>query len=291
MNQLEIERKFDRKNIREYVFADVYASINLPIKKCEELLIQYIYKDSYYQSKLDRLQHLKSKSTLEIVMEVCILVLPLNTAQPIQSVAHQLGVHLGYEDILEGVKTASEILAVLAPTDLFDLIPARYSESGSIMIKSNYRLEDSTIDHINQTKYLPPMIEPPRVITSNYCSGYLSRTDSIILGAGNHHNGKQGLDALNILNQIPLSIDERMYEFTELSKKPLDTPEKVTNFTKLVNDSNVVVDDLVNQGNKFWFTHKVDKRGRIYSQGYHANYQGSSYKKSLINFHKKELIV
>lgn len=289
--QVEIEQKFDRKNIREYVFADIYASLNLPISKAEDLLSSYIHNSTYYQSKLTRLQHLKSKSTLEIVMETLVLVLPLSTAQPIQGVAGQLGIHLGYDDVMEGVKTAAEILAVLAQTDMFDLIPARSSETGSIMIISNYRLEDSTLDFINQTKYLPPMIVPPKTITSNFCSGYLTRTDSVILGSGNHHKGKQALDVLNILNSIACSIDTRMFEFYETSKKPLDTAEKEANHIKLVNDSNVVVWDLLEAGNKFWFTHKVDKRGRMYASAYHVNYQGTSYKKSLINLYKKELIV
>lgn len=292
MNQYEIEQKFDRRNIRERILSDIAVGLFDPITKGSGLLTAYLFDDTYYQSKLDRLARLrKDCNVLQIITEVCVLVLPLNTAQPIQGVVGQLGIHLGYDDVLEGVKTAAEILAVLAKTDLFDLIPARSSETGSIMIKSNYRLEDSTIDYINQTKYLPPMIEHPRVLTDNYSSGYLTKNESVILGSGNHHNGNQALDVLNILNDIPLSIDERMFEFLETASKPLDTQQKIDNHNKLVNDSNVVVNDLLSQGNKFWFTHKVDKRSRIYCQGYHVSYQSTAYKKSLINLHKKELIV
>jgi hypothetical protein len=293
MTQYEIEQKFDRKNIRAHILRDISSGLEEPIELSVRLLTEYMTNKTYYMSKLDRLQKLDAslEGVLKIVTEVCILVLPLSTAQPIQGVAGQLGILLDYEDVLEGVKTAAEILAVMAQTDLFNLIPARSSETGSIMIISNYRLEDSTLDFINQTKYLPPMIELPKTITSNYCSGYLTRTDSVILGAGNHHDGELGLDVINILNQIPLAIDTRMFEFYEQSKKKLDTDEKQRNHTKLVNDSAVVVNDLLDAGNTFWFTHKVDKRGRIYCQGYHASYQGTSYKKSLINLAKKEVIV
>jgi hypothetical protein len=293
MNQYEIEQKFDRKNIRAHILKDISAGLEEPIDLSVKLVTDYLTNKTYYKSKLDRLQKLDAslEGVLKIVTEVCILVLPLSTAQPIQGVAGQLGILLDYEDVLEGVKTAAEILAVMAQSDLFNLIPARSSETGSIMIISNYRLEDSTLDYINQTKYLPPMIELPKIITSNYCSGYLTRTDSVILGSGNHHNGEIGLDVINILNQIPLAIDTNMSGFYEQSKKELNTDEKQRNHNKLVNDSAVVVDDLIDAGNNFWFTHKVDKRGRIYCQGYHVSYQGTSYKKSLINLARKEFIV
>lgn len=289
MTQLEIEQKYDRKNIRAYIAEDIGEDFH--VTNGVELLEKYMFDTTYYKSKLDRIAKIKHIDPRDIITEVCIQVLPLSTPQPIQSVVAILSTHLGYKDVLEGVKTAAEILAVLAATDIFDLIPARMSESGSIMIVSKYRLEDSTLDYINQTKYLPPMICNPNPIISNYCSGYLTRTDSVILGSGNYHTGKQGLDVLNILNQIPLAIDIRMYEFAELSKKPLDTAQKETNFRKLVNDSNVVIDELLGHGNKFWLTHKVDKRGRMYCQGYHVSYQASEYKKSLINLFKRELIV
>jgi DNA-directed RNA polymerase len=40
----------------------------------------------------------------------------------------------------------------------------------------------------------------------------------------------------------------------------------------------------------FHLTHKVDKRGRIYSQGYHVNTQGAAFKKAMIELAKEELI-
>ena len=40
----------------------------------------------------------------------------------------------------------------------------------------------------------------------------------------------------------------------------------------------------------FYFTWKYDKRGRIYSQGYHVNIQSTSFKKSLINLHNKLVV-
>ena len=50
-------------------------------------------------------------------------------------------------------------------------------------------------------------------------------------------------------------------------------------------DSGTLVED-----NPFYLTHKIDKRGRIYSQGYAINVQGNSYQKSLIDLVKKDYI-
>ena len=47
---------------------------------------------------------------------------------------------------------------------------------------------------------------------------------------------------------------------------------------------------MATQGNRFYFTHKVDKRGRIYSHGYHINPQGSAFKKAMLELSEPELI-
>ena len=295
LEQIIIEEKYSRTNIREKVLKDIGVGLAVPIIKCVELLTDYIHKslgDDYYMSKKARVHHLLTCDigVHGIITELCILILPMQAPNPIQGVVGQLGALLDYDDVFDGIKTASEIVALCAMSDLFDVIPARNSETGSIMVKSNYRLEDSTLNYISRTKYLPPMICPPKTITSNSTCGYLTLNESVILGKGNHHNEKQALDVLNLLNQTELAIDTYMVQFIEESKKPLDTAEKLISHTRMANESTEVYQDLIDQGNKFWLTWKFDKRGRINSQGYHVNIQSTSYKKSVINLHKKVLI-
>jgi DNA-directed RNA polymerase len=40
----------------------------------------------------------------------------------------------------------------------------------------------------------------------------------------------------------------------------------------------------------FYLTHKYDKRGRVYCQGYHINYQGAPWNKATIQLADKELV-
>ena len=46
---------------------------------------------------------------------------------------------------------------------------------------------------------------------------------------------------------------------------------------------------MKHHGNSLYITNKVDKRGRIYSQGFHINPQGDSYHKAMINLKHREI--
>lgn len=293
MEQVINEGKFSRKNIRKHIIKDI---IKTPLfedkfEKCVELIIKYCNK-SYYNSKNKRLRILKQNMCpRNIAAELLIATIPIKTITPIQGVAAKLGTIFGFDNIFEGVQTAAEIIAVCASVDLYDLFSPGSADNEYLSIKSCYSLEEETLQFMANTKYLPPMMVRPNEITCNNDSGYLTiETDSLILGTGNHHQEKLPLDVINIMNSTCLSLDEHMLELEETSKKPLDTAEKLENFNRMKISSRRVYDDLMKQGNKFYNCHKVDKRLRLYSQGYHVHIQSTSYKKSLINLHKKELI-
>lgn len=282
---------YSRTNIHGVVQEDIESS-NLQelFIKAKRMIRDYIRQD-YYPSKNARILELKATLDIpEIVTNIMSIVMSEQNAQPIQSAASKLGATLGYADVFDGIKTASEILAVVCQTDMFDIIAARDSETGSLMVKSRYALNDETLQFISNTKYLPPMVCKPQVLTDNTCSGYLTKNESVILGNGNHHDEYQALDVLNISQNIPYSLDQPTLDRAEESKKALDTQEKVTNFLRMVTSSRAVYKGLLDTGNKFYFTWKFDKRGRVYSQGYHVNIQSTSYKKSLINLHEKLVV-
>jgi DNA-directed RNA polymerase len=47
---------------------------------------------------------------------------------------------------------------------------------------------------------------------------------------------------------------------------------------------------MINSGNEIYLTNKVDKRGRIYAQGYHITTQGTSFKKAMLELAHEELV-
>ncbi len=246
----------------------------------------------YYASKNTRIEQLKKNLKIrDMAMNIMVITSTEQTVQPIQSAASKLAAYMDFEDIFDGIKTASELLAVVCiEADIFDIIPAQQSETGSLMIKPNIMLEPETLEYIHGTKYLPPMICKPQTINSNTDNGHLTKNESVILGSDNHHEEHQALDVLNIVQEIPLSLDTDVLKMKEESKKPLDTPEKINNFQRMVGSSQTVYNDLLEQGNKFYLTWKYDKRGRAYSQGYHVHIQATEYKKALINLTNEYVI-
>lgn len=291
--QVIIEDKYSRHNIREAVMMDMQDSnIEGLIAHGIKLIEEYI-NGSYYTSKQKRIGQFASDVTVninELIIEVMVCVMSTAGPQNIQSIISRLIQFTGLTDELAAIKTSAELIAVLSNTGMYKIIAAKDSESGSLMVIANYSLEEETLQYLANTKYLPPLVCVPNTITSNFSSGYLTKRDSIILGTGNHHDHKQALDVINIMNRIELTLDEDVMADEETSKKELDTKEKEINFERMVKSSQIVYKELMESGNTFYLTHKFDKRGRLYSQGYHVNIQGTSYKKALINLSKLEII-
>lgn len=294
--QYLLEEKYNRKTIRNKVMNDLSTSVlDKQFEKACDLVKQY-KSGSYYSSKNQRILELVDMTSTEIVLEVLIATAISDEPQPIQSVASRLANHLPYESTFDGVKTASELLAVICETNMFDIIAARNSYTGSLMVSSNLRLEEETLKMIESTKYLPPMVCKPNTLRKakkdkpNMDTSHISFTDSLLLGKEHYHEHPLALDAINIANHVKLSLDEDILMFEETSNKELDTPEKVAQFTQLINTSNDVYNEVLAAGNEFYLTWKYDFRGRMYSQGYHVNMQSTGYKKALISLTKKEVI-
>ena len=155
---------------------------------------------------------------------------------------------------------------------------------------------------IRQYQYLPPMIVPPLNVKKNRGSGYLTiRNDSLMLkDTHNHHDGDLCLDSLNKFNQIPLSVNTAVVKSIRNEWKNIDSmkpdetfqdfKKRLAAFEKYEKDSFFSIALMEETGNRFYLTHKSDKRGRTYCQGYHITYQGNSWNKACVEFADKELV-
>lgn len=291
MQQVVIEDKYSKHNIREKVYKDIEYSLDYGLKKIYENLYEKIEEymnKTYYDQKEARLDHIRYEMDIkDVVMELFIGVMGVDKWTPIQGIAAKIGNNLGYSNIWEGVKTGAELLALGKHAGL---VLIRKDVTGSLIVLSAYGLEESTNKFILETKYLPPMIVPPVRLHCNNDSGYLTIKDSVILGKDNHHYDRQALDVINKLNKVRYSLDEDILAINEEPSDNCNTAEKVNNFRAMALESKKVYADLIDLGNTFYFTHKFDKRGRIYSQGYHCNLQSTEYKKAILNFKRKEII-
>lgn len=284
------EYRFSRKHIDRYIRQaitenpDTVARLEDGIRRVQEWLNQ-----TYYTSKQARLNQLKGLDLDALVLDLFVGVAYVQREELFTSVSAQLAGRLGFSDKAESIQTVAEILAVLCYTDAFDICKA--SKSSSLVVISRIPLSDELRGYIADSQYLPPMICEPEPLVNNHTSGYLTHNDSLILGKGNHHDGDLCLDALNTQNQVALKLCvEFLCTVEEEPTFELDSAEKINQWGEYKRQSYQIYHLLVTQGNRFWLTHKVDKRGRIYAQGYHVTSQGSSFKKASIELAHEELV-
>lgn len=298
--QVVNEDKYAKREINTRIWKDLSGCDNLaPVLaklKAEVLGYKARWKD-YWPSKMERCFTVTEfNNTADIMTYIAVGAMKSSQGKPVpihgmvEYVARRLE---GFSDHMDAVRTASELIAVGAHADLYDVIAAKNSETGSLMVKSRWSLDLSTEQYIADTMYLPPMLCPPQEIIDNNTSGHLNpAAESVILKAHNHHKYPTAIDVLNIANSVAFELDEFILDnYEEESSKALDTIEKVRNFQLLKTSSKRVYEMLKEAGNLFWFSWRFDKRGRLYSQGYHVNIQSTEYKKALISLARKEHVM
>ena len=160
-----------------------------------------------------------------------------------------------------------------------------------------YELDDDSKSKLERFQYPLPMIEPPVHVTNNRQTGYVTIDGSLIL-QDNHHNNDICLDHINRVNQQTLSINENVVAFIQNQWKNISAPKdgesredydrRRKNYLKYTKGAYEVMELITMYSNQFWLTHKYDKRGRTYCQGYHVNYQGNDWNKACVQFAHEE---
>jgi len=289
--QLANEYTFSRKFIDNYLKKEIQDNPDMVAKVTEgaRLLSVWMAKVYGYDSKNARLAQLVDVDLEELVMQLFVGVAYCQTPELFTSVSAQLASRLKFDDKADSILTVAEMLAVLCMTDAFDIVKGEASDS--LVVQSNIPLSQRLIGYVIQSGYLPPMVCEPLTVNSNYESAYLTQNDSLILGKANGHSVDICLDVINKQNSVALKLDlDFLKTVEEEPSHALDTPEKVQQWAEFKRQSYQRYLLIAQQGNRFWLTNKVDKRGRMYAQGYHITTQGSGFKKASINFANEELI-
>lgn len=164
-----------------------------------------------------------------------------------------------------------------------------------------FDVTDAVKAEIERFQYPLPMIVPPREMRTNRDTGYCTIKGSIILKDNlNHHEDDVCLDHINRVNQVPLVINPDTARMIENRWRDLDRPRpgesqkdydaRVKAFEKYDRVSREVMETLFMTGQPFYLTHRYDKRGRSYAQGYHVNTQGNAWNKAVIELADQELV-
>lgn len=171
--------------------------------------------------------------------------------------------------------------------------------TGSKQLIVKFTISEDVQRDLDRYQYPLPMVVKPRRIQSNRDTGYFTTLNSVILRK-NHHEDDVCLDHLNRVNQIKFVINHDVATMIKNRWRNLDKPKpnetnedylkRVKAFNKYDRTAHEVIRTITRYGNEFHLTHKYDKRGRVYCQGYHINYQGAPWNKAVIELADKEYV-
>lgn len=311
--QKVIESFFNEKTLLKYVVEELKEEpeFHEDVQKATALVLEWINTD-HFESKNARLECLKVLDIEQLVWEIVATVtMQCKTPMPLVNVASMCAHRLGMKDQGEAIQTMAELISIIGDVDFY--LMEKANRFASWTVKTLIQLSDELEERAQNAQFLPPMIHKPRKLKNNRHSGYMTvRGDSLILGGyQNHHDKNISLDVLNTQNQNAYEIDTdfissveevpsesiREYfqeceeDYDELSReeKRMLQMEK-ENWEHYKYQCYLTYSLMIHHGNQFYFNHKVDKRGRIYTYGYHLNPQGNEFKKATLNFAKKESV-
>lgn len=162
-----------------------------------------------------------------------------------------------------------------------------------------FQIGQAVQDDLDRYQYPLPMVVKPKTVGTNKETGYLLGSGSLIL-KDNHHDDDICLDHINRMNAVRLTLDMDtatmiQNQWRDLDKvKPgeskHDFERRKKAFEKYDRTCKDVFETLTMHSDSFYLTHKYDKRGRTYCQGYHVDYQGNAWNKAVVQLADKELV-
>lgn len=197
------------------------------------------------------------------------------------------------QSMAESPQECADLLYLCAEADLMDWIPDLQQFVVIFTISAEVQEE------LDRFQFPLPMVVPPKLVKNNKENGYLTSKGSIIL-RNNHHMDDVCLDHINRVNAMRLTINHEVARMVKNKWRNLDKPKegeakqdferRRRAFEKYDRTAKDVIKLLQQNGSDFYLTHKFDKRGRTYCQGYHVTYQGAAWNKAVIEFANQEVI-
>ena len=289
--QRHIEKHYSKQHVDAALgqfLQQHYSSVINQAAEYFQLWLDDVANNCKSPEKVNRVSFLNSFDLHELALKLLCNACYVTKPQLFTSVTAQGAAILNFSDKSEAIQTVAELYAVLAHTNAIQIYkPDVYA---SMQVLSNIQLSEELLTDMSNTHFVPPMVCPPKQLIKNTDSPYLTISDKLILGRGNSHNGCISLDVLNKLNSVELSLNTQfLSSVEEVPTKEWETPEQQENWDTFKAQSYELYSLVANQyGNKFFLTNSVDKRGRIYARGYHITTQGTSFKKSMVEFSNKE---
>jgi hypothetical protein len=204
-----------------------------------------------------------------------------------------LNKHFDENSVLDSLQACADMIIKAGEASIIDW------DMAAQMAYITVDVSESVKEDLARYQYPMPMLVKPAKVEGNRDSGYLTTKSSLVL-KDNHTDDDICLDHINRLNSVPLSINhqtawmiDNYWEGLDHKKDDETVDEyalRVQNFRKFTATSYDVMEHIAVASDRFHLTHKYDKRGRTYSQGYHINPQGADWNKAVIELADKELV-
>ena len=278
--EIELEKLFDKnqtkKRLRQWFNTDAFA--------------QYV-----------KTKQLSEWISLDFCVDLCVAMATHKRALP----ATLIGILYKHFDLSQGkhvaMQACAHALEECVDADLVDY------NMGSEMFIIRLDIDSKTRQDLDRFQYPLPMVVQPQKLNKNFDNGHVSKETSrslVILKAGQqalfYEEAHVCLDHLNRMNSIPLTLNMQTAELIDNEwadigrRRPGESFQQYElrqkAFERYDTTSKDVMYALIGIRDKFWLTHKYDRRGRTYCQGYHVNYQGTSWNKAVIQFANEELV-
>lgn len=301
ISQKILEHLLHTQHVEEAIKEEIELDLSHQLRHTVELYTQWLetVKWKSHEYRKDQIRyHDKYQIVLKILTKI---TLHCREGLPLVSVASMINLTEELES-LDSIQLSADLIAALQYIGLYEVTKHL---SGTYVVQSLIEPSEDTLRRIKLGCYIPPLIEKPKRLESNDDSGlHTINKDSLILkGKHNYHSGNISIDVLNILNSNEYELDTYITNMEKPWSQEELTPQEIAELDFEDQDAyhNAVItrEKYLDQFNylkelltdrTIYFTHKVDKRGRIYTQGYHFNLQGSSYEKASINLKNKQLI-
>jgi hypothetical protein len=257
-------------------------------------------ENGFYKSKNLRLQALTPWIEEHGLDHLMILILSATLAPTMmgqqtctyQQAVGYLAPHMPHDDPFDAAKTAAELIAIgSSGTYIYQVLPQGAGNLTLIQVRATPIIAEAlspAVDWINNTGYNPPLVEAPKAVLNNRSCGYHTFEEPLLLGGKfTRHDMPLNLAAINSLNGIQWVFDDEVLKEQDVVPPDFNYASQQTKEGYLLQCANVV--KLLGD-RPFWLAWQYDSRGRMYSHGYHVNFQSYEYRKAMLSFNKYEVL-
>jgi len=293
-SQEEVEALFSQRHIHDILHSSISYELDRKLSTWAigaYIRIEAYLNGDYYPSKNVRIALIDRDNLDKVLVAIVASTIRAKRDQTIQQVIGYLQAYLPHEDHFDRARTAGELLAVCGgPDRLFNIERPVNSESPLVIVNhwpAIYEIFEDEFEFIQDTFFNPPLISPPKKVTSRHSCGYYTFNEPVILGRNTQHDDNLDFESINILNAIPWKLDPFVLTVPETPPSKLIDYQEITNFIQHATQSRRIYNLLGSE--PFWMNWQTDSRGRLYSHGHHVNFQSYEYKKVMLNFNHYEI--